>query len=146
MPLRTIITLAILASFLLRTDACAALRVTRNDVCPGKSHYACPNPSKWILPDISLSPFQVGSDYHNDRKPEQRFTVVPVTARLFKKLDMVLLPSREVCISGEKSKNFILTESELLSELRIMIGIASGFLLVYQDQPMQKEVITSNDR
>jgi hypothetical protein len=86
--------------------------------------YICPKSSKSIAPETSLSPFQVGSDSGNDEKEEEILIIVPLSVRLFRKLEMTVLPSREVCILGEKLNNIFVPRD---SEFQTMIGIAVWF-------------------
>ena len=90
----------------------------------GNNYYACPKAPKFISPDITLSPFQVSSDSQNNSERELPLVVIPISRRTFKTLDMHLLPSREVCILGNKLKNFVLPQN---SQFAIMVGIAIWF-------------------
>ena len=90
----------------------------------GNYNYACPKSPKFISPDISLSPFKVSSDPQSNRASEIPLVVAPISRRTFKKLDMTVLPSREVCVVGKKLKNFVLPRK---SQFRIMVGIAIWF-------------------
>ena len=87
-------------------------------------HNLCPKSSKWISPEISLSPFLVSSDSSNNEDVENPLVVVPLSIRIFKKLEMTILPSREVCVLGEKLKNIILPYD---SVFEVMTGIAVWF-------------------
>ena len=87
-------------------------------------YYACPKSSKFISPDVTLSPFEVSSDSQNNSAREIPLAAFQISRRIFKKLDMTVLPSREVCIVGKKLKNFILPQH---SQFRIMVGIAMWF-------------------
>jgi len=87
----------------------------------------CPESTKWISPEISLSPFIVSSDSSYDEDAENPLVVVPLSIRLFKKLQMRILPSREVCVLGEKLKNISLPDDGEDSVFEIMTGIAVWF-------------------
>jgi hypothetical protein len=56
---------------------------------------------------------------------KRQYTVVPLLTRLRNTLDMVVLPSREVCVLGEKVKNYILPEN---SQFETMLSIAAWCL------------------
>ena len=98
------------------SNASSILRITSFNVCPKSS--------KWISPEISLSPFLISSDSSNNEDSERPLMVVPLSTRIFKKLEMTILPSREVCVLGEKLKNIILPYD---SVFEIMTGIAVWF-------------------
>ena len=118
MSLKIIICLGMLSFLVFRNDA------NRHRGQNGNYYYACPKSSTFISPDITLSPFEVSSDSQNNSEREIPLVVAPISRRTFKKLDMTLLPSREVCIVGKKLKNFILPQN---SQFRIMVGIAIWF-------------------
>ena len=73
-------------------------------------HYACPKPSNGVSSERAVYPFQ-----------DSLVLVEPASTRLFKILQMVVLPSGEVCVLGKKLKNFILPEN---SQFEIMLIIA----------------------
>ena len=102
MSLKICITVVLLPSFL----------VFRNDAnrLNGNNYYACPKSPKLISAVINLSPFQVSSDSRDNSARDIPLVVIPISRRTFKKLDMTLLPSREVCVLGNKLKNFVLPE------------------------------------
>ena len=90
----------------------------------GNYNYACPKSTKFISPDICLSPFEVSSDSQNNPARAIPLSDFHISRKTFKKLDMTVLPSREVCIVGKKLKNFILPQN---SQFPIMVGIAIWF-------------------
>ena len=113
--------------FLIPHHDSASLRITKKDReawTDYNPNYICPKSSKRITPEASLSPFQIGTDSGNDENEQQILIVVPLSVRLFKKLEMTVLPSREVCVLGEKLKNIFLPHN---SEFQTMIGIAVWF-------------------
>ena len=88
----------------------------------------CPISSKRISPDINNSPFIIGSDSVDDLgNKEEKIIVVPISRQLFKKLELVILPTREVCVLGEKLENLRLPYRSKFEEFRIMTGIAIWF-------------------
>ena len=89
-------------------------------------HYKCPDTPKWFSPEISLSPFPVSSDLHRHGETETPLYVFPLSLRTFKKLDLTVLPSREVCVLGMKLKNTILP-SDYEKQFEIMTCIAVWF-------------------
>ena len=89
------------------------------------SESGCPVSSKRISPEINDSPFLVGTDGVTDPDTtEKSLIVAPISTKLFKKLQLVVLPTREVCVLGEKLKNLRLP---YYSEFEIMTGIAIWF-------------------
>ena len=123
MSLKIIICLGMLSFLVFRNDA------NRHRGQNGNYYYACPESPKFISPDITLSPFEVSSqkrssDSQNNSPREIPLVVAPISRRTFKKLDMTVLPSREVCVVGKKLKNFVLPQK---SQFRIMVGIAIWF-------------------
>jgi hypothetical protein len=102
---KIIITVCFLAFFALHTEACYGGRRHRagrglNGFTPRNFEYACPKSGGQTV---------------------ENFTLVPIATRLFKLLDMKLLPSREVCVLGEKLSSFILPED---LEFETMFSIA----------------------
>ena len=92
-----------------------------------RDHNPCPKSSKIVSPEISFSPFLVGSDAPGHVNTEkQPLVVIPVSTRMFKKLEMGVLPSREVCVLGEKLDNLILPP-DFDSQFEVMTGIAIWF-------------------
>ena len=85
----------------------------------------CPFSSKYITPAINYSPFLVGTDgveaQGNGQKP---VTIVPISTQIFQKLELVVLPNREICVLGEKLKNLRLPQD---SEFEVMVGIGIWF-------------------
>ena len=124
---KRIITVYVLAFFAHHNDASygqrrLSFRRGLNGFIPRNFEYACPKPTKEVSSEISSDPLQLGTDYQNDGKLAQHFDVFPVATRLFKILDMAVLPSREVCVSGEKLRNFILPQ-DLKFETMFSIAI-----------------------
>lgn len=87
--------------------------------------YRCPS-FKGISPVISLSPFEVRSDSSNGMHQEHYLTVIQVSLKMFSKLGMMVLPSNELCIIGQKMDRIILPNDHT-SQFEIMIGIAIWF-------------------
>ena len=88
-----------------------------------KSNSVCPESTKFISRDISLSSFQVSSNSPNISDNEQPLVVAPISRRTLKKFEMtVLKQTREVCILGQKVENFKLTKKYLF-ETRVGIAI-----------------------
>ena len=85
----------------------------------------CPITSGRISPEITDSPFLVGTDAvdHKGNKDEPMI-VAPISRNLFNKLQLVVLPNREICVLGEKIKSLRLPYQ---SEFEIMTGIAVWF-------------------
>ena len=85
----------------------------------------CPITSRRISPEITDSPFLVGTDEvdHKGNKIEPMI-VAPISRNLFNKLQLVVLPNREICVLGEKIKSLRLPYQ---SEFEIMTGIAVWF-------------------
>ena len=110
---------AALLLLVLCSNANPLLRIAGNNVCPESTN--------WISPEISLSPFIVSSDSSKEEDAENPLVVVPLSIRLFKKLQMRILPSREVCVLGEKLKNINLPDDGEDSVFEIMTGIAVWF-------------------
>ena len=85
----------------------------------------CPFSSKIISPAINYSPFLVGTDgvdaQGNGQNP---VTIVPLSIHIFRKLELVVLPNREICVLGEKLKSLRLPRD---SEFEVMTGIAIWF-------------------
>jgi hypothetical protein len=132
MLLKILITVCFLALFTIHTDACKAKRSHSfvrglNGFMPRNFEYACPKSTKWVSSETSPDllprkyPFHVGTENQNEGQTVQHLTFVPVATRLFKILDMKVLPSREVCILGEKLSSFILPED---FEFETMFSIA----------------------
>ena len=109
---------AALSLFVFCSNANPLLRTTGLNICPKSS--------KWISPEISLSPFIVSSDSNDNEDVEKPLVVVPLSIRIFKKLEMTILPSREVCVLGQKLKNIRLPEDDD-SVFETMTGIAVWF-------------------
>ena len=85
----------------------------------------CPVSSRRISPDISNAPFLVGSDAVDDSgNMEETLIVAPISLSMFMKLELSLLPTREVCVLGQKLKNLRVPYP---SEFEIMTGIAVWF-------------------
>lgn len=85
----------------------------------------CPVSSKRISPEINDSPFLVGTDGVTDTDTKEKSLIVaPISKKLFKKLQLVVLPTREICVLGEKLKNMRLP---YYSEFEIMTGVAIWF-------------------
>ena len=118
MSLNNIVVFAAASSlFVSCSNANPLMRISGTDVCPKSS--------KWISPEISLSPFIVSSDSSDNEDTEKSLVVVPLSIRIFRKLEMTILPSREVCVLGEKLKNIRLPDDASVFE--IMTGIAVWF-------------------
>jgi hypothetical protein len=125
MSLKIIITIGFLASFVRYNDAYNVQRTLNYEFPKKNFQYACPNSSKWVSLEIASPPFQIGSDYVNYGQTKQYFfTGPPVSTKLFTILDMVVLPSREVCVLGEKLKHYTLPNN---SQFEIMLSIAAWF-------------------
>ena len=138
MMVNIIIVMGTLVLFIPRHEF-ASLWVTRKDLSAWTNHnpdYLCPKSSKRVSPETSLSPFQVGSDAGNDESEAPILIVVPLSVRLFKKLEMTVLPSREVCVLGEKLKNIFLPYD---SEFPTMIGIAVWFSPCISKQTYERQ-------
>ena len=85
----------------------------------------CPITSGRFSPEITDSPFLVGTDAV-DRKGNKDETIIvaPISRNLFNKLELVVLPNREICVLGEKINSLRLPYQ---SEFEIMTGIAIWF-------------------
>ena len=116
---KKLISVAFLVVFALYNDAHFVHRRLANEFSIKKIKYACP---KSVLPEIASSPFQFGPGSLNFGETKQHFSAPPVPPMLLKVLDIVLLPSREVCVLGEKLKNYILPEN---SQHEILLSIAA---------------------
>jgi hypothetical protein len=99
------IALAFFAFFALCNDAYIVQRSLRYEFPVKNLQQSCPKSSKLVFPEIA----QVGLDSL-------------FSTRIFKMLDMVVLPSREVCVLGEKLKNYKLPEK---TQFYIMLSIAA---------------------
>ena len=85
----------------------------------------CPVSNKYISPAINYSPFLVGSDSMDDKgNRDDTMIVVPISRHLFEKLQLVVLPSREICVLGEKLKKIRLPYD---SEFEVMTGVGIWF-------------------
>ena len=88
----------------------------------------CPVSTKRISPEINNSPFIIGSDSVDEPgNKEEKIIVAPISRSLFTKLELVILPTREVCVLGEKLENLRLPYRSKFEEFRIMTGIAIWF-------------------
>ena len=97
----------------------------QEDAKPLIGQNVCPVSSRRIFPDISNAPFLVGSDAVDDSgNQEEKLIVVPISLSMFMKLELSLLPTREVCVLGQKLKNLRVPYP---SEFEIMTGIAIWF-------------------
>ena len=97
----------------------------QDDAMPQIGQIECPVSSKRISPDINNSPFLVGSDAVDDSgNHEEKLIVAPISLSTFMKLELMLLPSREVCVLGKKLKNMRVPYP---SEFEVMTGIAVWF-------------------
>ena len=123
MPMKTIALLVFLSHFTSPNDAIPVINrsLMKNYVGEEK----CPFSSKYITPAINYSPFLVGTDgveaQGNGQKP---VTIVPISTQIFQKLELVVLPNREICVLGEKLKNLRLPRD---SEFEVMVGIGIWF-------------------
>ena len=99
------IAVAFLAFFALCNDAYIVKRSLRYEFPVKNLQQPCPKSSKLVFPEIA----EVGLDSL-------------FSTRVFKMLDMVVLPSREVCVLGEKLKNYTLPEK---TQFYIMLSIAA---------------------
>ena len=122
MAQKIIIAFASLAFLALYVDAYLIQRRPVNELSIKNFQYECPKSSRRVPPKKTSSPFQAVLDDLNYDETKQQFAVPPVSTRLFKILDMVVLPSREVCVLGEKLKNYLLPED---SQFEILLSIAA---------------------
>ena len=122
MAQKIFIAFASLAFLALYIDAHLIQRRPVNKLSIKNFQYECPKSSRRVPPEKATSPFQAALDDLNYDETKQQFTVPPVSIRLFKILDMVVLPSREVCVLGEKCKNYILPEDH---QFEILLSIAA---------------------
>ena len=125
MSLKINIAVAFLAFSALCIDAYIVQRRIRQELPVKNLQYACPKSSNWVTPEMVLSPVEVALDSLNGGKTKKQFTVAPLLTRLVENLEMVVLPSREVCVLGEKLKNYIMPEN---SQFEIMLSIAAWCL------------------
>ena len=103
----------------------AALRLSSTTVF---GENGCPVSSKRISPEINNSPFIIGSDSVDDSgNKKEKIIVAPISRKLFNKLELVILPTREVCVLGEKLENLRVPYRSKFEEFRIMTGIAIWF-------------------
>ena len=99
--------------------------IPQDGAMPQIGQNECPVSSKRISPDINNSPFLVGSDAVDDSgNHEEKLIVVPISIGIFMKLELMLLPNREVCVLRKKLKNLRVPYP---SEFEIMTGIAVWF-------------------
>ena len=123
MPIKTIAFLVFLSHFTSPNDAIPVINRSLMKNYVGEEE--CPFSSKYISPAINYSPFLVGTDgvdaQGNGQKP---VTIVPISTHIFQKLELVVLPNREICVLGEKLKNLRLPRD---SEFEVMIGIGIWF-------------------
>ena len=125
MKLNIIIVFATFGKFVSSDDGYSIWPKLRNLLRPGMDQYTCPS-FRRVSPEISLSPFQVTSDSRNGMSAEEPLTIIPVSVRAFSKLGLVVLPSREVCILGQKLPKIILP-NDSGSQFEMMTGIAIWF-------------------
>ena len=124
MPRKMNTALAFLAFFTLCSDAYIVQRNHGYEFPMKKVQYTCPPYSKWVSPKIASSSVQariISRNGDETKRTKQEFTFTPVSARLFNMLDMVALPSREVCVLGGKLKSYILPEN---TQFQSMLSIA----------------------
>ena len=123
MPIKVIALLVFLYNFTLPNDAIPVINRSLMKNYVGEEQ--CPFSSKYISPAINYSPFLVGTDgvdaQANGQKP---VTIVPISTHIFQKLELVVLPNREICVLGEKLKNLRLPRD---SEFEVMVGIGIWF-------------------
>ena len=122
------IAVAFLALFVLFNDAYIVQRGIKNEFLVKNLRNACPISAKWVTPETVPSVVQVGSKYLNDgetKRHNKQFAFTPVSTSFFQMLDMVVLPSREVCVLGQKLKNYILPES---NQFQTKLSIAAWLL------------------
>ena len=126
MKLIILIAVCTLLNFVTSEDGSSTWPEARTLLTSVGRRYKCP-PFPRISPEISLSPFQVTSDSHDGiSSDEQPLTIIPVSVRSFSKLGLLVLPSREVCIVGQKLPKIILP-NDPDSKFEIMTGIAIWF-------------------
>lgn len=83
--------------------------------------YNCPRFTK-KLPEIVFSLFNLNDGINKQRSVK----IIPFSVKLFAKLEMVSLPNNELCIRGEKLKNFRLPQ-DLTWDSQVRSGIAIWF-------------------
>ena len=97
----------------------------QEDAMPLIGQNGCPVSSRRVSPDINNTPFLVGSDAIDDSgNQEEKLVVAPISLSMFMKLELMLLPTREVCVLGRKLNNLRVPYP---SEFEIMTGIAVWF-------------------
>ena len=83
--------------------------------------YKCPRLTR-RYPEIAFSPF----DLHDGINNQQSVKIIPFSVKIFSKLGMVPLSNNELCIRGEKLKNFLLPRDRT-SQFQVLTGIAIWF-------------------
>jgi hypothetical protein len=116
---KNLISVAFLVFLALHNDAHLIKRRLINEFSITKIQYACP---KSFTPEIASSPLQAGFDSLHYGETKQHFSGPPVPLELLKVLDIVVLPSREVCVLGERINNYILPEH---SQFETLLSIAA---------------------
>ena len=122
------IAVAFLALFVLCNDAYIVQTDIKNDFAVKNVRNACPISAKWVTPETVPSLVQIGSKFLNGgetKRHNQQFAFTPILTSFFQMLDMVVLPSREVCVLGQKLKNYILPEN---NQFQTKLGIAAWLL------------------
>ena len=112
--------------------------ISQEDAMPQIGHNECPASSRSISPDVNDSPFLVGSDAVDDSgNHEEKLIVAPISLSIFMKLELMLLPSREVCVLGKKLKRLRVPYP---SEFEVMTGIAVWFSPCFSKQTHEKRM------
>ena len=97
----------------------------QQDAMPLIGRNGCPISSRRVSPDINNAPFLVGSDaLDNSGNQKEKLVVAPISLSMFMKLELMLLPTREVCVLGKKLNNLRVPYP---SEFEMMTGIAVWF-------------------
>ena len=134
------IAVAFLAFFALCNDGYFIQTGLRHQFQIKNVQYACPKSSKLVSPKIATSPVHDGLDSRNGygrKLTKPQFTFTPLSVGLFKILDMVVLPSREVCVLGVKLKNYTLPDN---NQFQTMLSIAVWCLPCHSEPTSKKRI------